>query len=174
MKSKNKNITFSALMSALATAVMLLSFFPYLTYAVPAVAGLFIMIVVIEIDLKWAIMSYIVSCAPIFLLAENESKLLYIMFLGYYPIIKALIEKVRKPVLEWAIKIFAFNCAVLLVYFVFAEMLGVSLDDLGEFSKWGVYILLAAGNVVFVLYDIAVSRMAMFYLNIVKPKFKKV
>ena len=34
---------------------MLLSYFPYLTYAVPAVAGLLIMITVIEAGYKWAL-----------------------------------------------------------------------------------------------------------------------
>ena len=37
---------------------MLLSYFPYLTYAVPAVAGLFIMVAVIEAGYKWALGAY--------------------------------------------------------------------------------------------------------------------
>ena len=51
----SKKITFSAIMAALATVIMLVSYFPYLTYAVPAIAGLCIMVVVIEINKKWDI-----------------------------------------------------------------------------------------------------------------------
>ena len=40
------------MMAALATAFMLLSYFPYLTYAIPAVAGLFVMVTVIETNYK--------------------------------------------------------------------------------------------------------------------------
>ena len=92
-------------MSALAVVFMLLSYFPYLTYAIPAVAGLFIMATVIEINLKWAFLSYLTSAVLVFLFAEFESRLLYIFFLGYYPILKAIIEKIKKPVIEWILKV---------------------------------------------------------------------
>ena len=82
---------------------MLLSYFPYLTYAIPAVAGLFIMAVVIELDVKWAFLSYTSSAVLVFLFAEMESKLMYVFFLGYYPIVKALLERMRKPLIEWII-----------------------------------------------------------------------
>lgn len=153
---------------------MLTSYFPYLTYAIPAFSGLFIMITVIETDCKWAFASYLASAVPIFLLAENESKLLYITFFGYYPIIKALAERLRKPIIEWVIKVAVFNAAVVLAYLLLAGMFGISLDDLGEIGKYGPIILLACGNVVFVLYDIAVSRMSMFYFDIIRPKLKKI
>jgi len=171
---RNTKITFSAMMAALATAFMLFSYFPFLTYAIPAIAGLFIMAIVIEIDLKWAVCAYTASAILVFILAEKESMLLYVAFFGYYPVFKALVEKIRKPLLEWPIKLVIFNGAVLLVYFVLAEFLQIPMDDMGQIAKYGVAILLAAANVVFVLYDIAVSRMAMMYMAVFKPKIKKI
>ena len=169
---KTKKITFGAIMAALAAAVMLLSYFPYLTYAIPAMAGLFRMVALIEINRKWALAAYISSAIPVLLLAESESKLLYVMFFGYYPIIKAVAEALRKPLVEWLIKIAVFNVAVLASYLLFSKMFGISMDDFGVLGKYGAWIFLASGNVVFVLYDIAVSRMAMFYLVVIKPKLK--
>lgn len=153
---------------------MMLSYFPYLTYAVPAVTGLLIMIIVIEINTRWALVSYIASCALVFIFAEPESKLMYICLFGYYPILKAVIERLKKPAAEWILKISVFNVAVLLVYFVFAKLFGISLDDLNNLGKYGVYAFLAAGNAVFVFYDIAVSRMAMFYINTLHTRVKKI
>ena len=171
---KNTKITFSAMMAALAVAFMMLSYFPYLTYVIPAVSGLFIMAVVIELDLKWAFLSYASSSVLIFLFAEPESKLMYVFFLGYYPIVKALLERMRKPVIEWIIKILSFNAAVLVVYMIFAKPMGIDLSDFGALGKYGAYVLLGLGNIVFVLYDIAVSRMAMMYVKIIRPKFKNI
>ncbi len=151
---------------------MLLSYFPYLTYAIPAIAGLFIMVVVIEIDCKWALLSYFSSAVLVFLSAEMESRLLYIFFLGYYPILKAIIEKWKKPIFEWLVKVLAFNCAVLLVYLIFAKPMGIDFDDFGALGRYGALITLGLGNVVFVLYDIAISRMAMLYMWVIKPKLK--
>lgn len=161
-------------MSALAVVFMLLSYFPYLTYAIPAVAGLFIMITVIEINLKWAFLSYLSSAVLVFLFAEPESRLLYIFFLGYYPILKAIIEKIKKPVIEWILKVLSFNLAVLVVYMIFAKPMGIDFSDFDTFGKYGALIVLSLGNLAFVLYDIAVSRMATVYMWVVRPKFKNI
>lgn len=169
---KTKKITFCAMMSALACVFMLTSYFPYLTYAIPAISGLFIMVNVIEFGYKWGFISYFASAFPVFLLAETESKLMYVCFFGFYPIIKAITEKMNKPIFEWIIKFAVFNGGVLAVYLLLSGVFGISLEDFGVLGKYGAYILLALGNAVFVLYDIAVSRMAMFYLVIIKPKFK--
>ena len=169
---KTKKITFCAMMAALACVFMLTSYFPYLTYAIPALSGLFIMVNVIEYGYKWGFISYLASAFPVFLLAETESKLMYVCFFGFYPIIKALTEKMRKPILEWVIKFAVFNCAVLAVYLLFSKVFMIEMEDFGPLGRYGAYILLAFGNIVFVLYDIAVSRMAMFYLSIIKPKLR--
>lgn len=171
---KNNKITLSAMMAALASAFMLLSYFPYLTYAIPAVAGLFIMVIVIEIDCRWAVGGYMASSFLVFLLAETESKLMFIGFLGFYPILKALVERIRKPVIEWTIKIICFNIAIGIIYYILSKIIGFSEEDFGTLGKYGVWVLLALGNIVFVLYDIAVSRMAMFYIGMIRPKLSKI
>ncbi|MBR7132354.1 MAG: hypothetical protein IKD04_02370 [Clostridia bacterium] len=171
---RNTKITFCAMMAALSAGFMLLSYFPYLTYAIPAISGLFIMVAVIETDTKWALAAYVASAVIAFLLAEPESKLLYVFLFGYYPILKAVTEKLRKPVLEWIIKLAVFNGAVLAVYLVFSALFQISLEDFGILGKYGAVIFLAIGNAVFLVYDIAVSRMAMFYINIVQPKIRKI
>ncbi len=174
MKNNTVKITFGAMMTALAVSFMLLSYFPYLTYGIPAVAGLFIMAVVIELNCKWAFISFLASAVLIFLTAEKESMLIYVAFMGYYPIVKALLERIRKPIIEWIIKIFIFNTAVLSVYFVFAGLVNIKIEDMGELGKWGAVVLLLAGNVVFPLYDIAVSRMASLYMIMIRPKLNKI
>jgi len=166
-------ITMCGMMAALSATFMLISYFPYLTYAIPAISGLFIMTVVVEIDRKWALLAFFASCVPIFLLAEPESKLLYILFFGYYPILKAKIETLRSPVTEWAIKYSVFNVVILFVYIIFAGILDISFEDFGALGKFGAVILLILANIVFFVYDIAVSRMAMVYIKVVQPKIKK-
>ena len=170
--NKTKKLTFCGIMAALAVAVMFGSYFPYLTYAIPAVSGAFIMIVVIEINRKWALAAYIASAVPVFFFAETESKLLYILLFGYYSVVKAWTESFRKPVIEWIVKIGVFNIAILSAYLFFSKLFGISLEDFDVLGKYGALIFLLAGNVVFVLYDIAVSRLAMFYIYVVKPKLK--
>lgn len=131
------------------------------------------MVALIETNAKWALLTYISSAVLVFLFAENESKLMYVCFLGYYPILKAFTERLKSQVVEWIIKIICFNAAVALVYYVFAALFSVSLEDL-EFMKYGAAILLVFGNIVFVIYDIMVSKMAAAYIHNIRPKISKI
>lgn len=172
MKNTNK-ITLCSIMSALAVVIMLLSYFPYLTYAIPAVAGLCIMVTVIEINKKWAFFSYSSASVLVFLFAEPESKIMFIFFFGFYPIVKSFIEALSKPFAEWILKLLCFNVCIIAAYFVLSKVFMLSLAEMGELGKYGTAILLFLGNIVFVIYDIAVSKMAMLYIFRLHPKFKK-
>ena len=163
MKS-TKKITFSAILSALCVVIMLGSYFPYFTYAVPAVTGLLIMVILIELGAKWAFFSYLTTAFLVFLFAETESKILFIMFFGFYPILKSVIEKIGKLFFEWIFKFLVFNSAVLSAYFILAKLFMMPIEDLGNFQKYGIAILLIMANLVFVLYDIVISKMAVTYI----------
>ncbi len=172
MKRTNK-ITLCALMSALAVVLMLGAYFPYLTYTIPAFAGLCIMVVLLELGKKWAISAYITSALLTVLFCEPEAMLMYVFLFGYYPILKAVIERIKKPILEWPIKMIFFNAVVILVYSFIAELFGITKTDTGAFGEYTVYIVLAVSNIVFVVYDITVARMSVFYFYVIKPKIRK-
>ena len=173
MKNTGK-ITLCAMLAALASAFMLTSYFPYLTYAIPAVAGLFIMIAVIEIDVKWASLSYVATAVVVALTAEPEAKMLFILFFGYYPILKAVFEKLKSRVVEYLLKFAVFNVAVIVAYGFVAALIGVDISDMGDFGKYTAILLLVAANVVFPIYDIAVSRVAAFYIVRLHPQIRKI
>lgn len=161
------------MMSALATVVMLMAYFPYLTYALPAIAGLFIMVIVIEVDYKWAFLTYLSSSFLTFLFAEPESKLMFICLFGFYPILKSVIEKLNKALIEWVLKLSVYSVSVLLVYTVFAKLTDISFEDIGNLGNYGAVILFVFGMIVFVLYDIALSKMADFYLARFHSRIKR-
>lgn len=161
-------------MVALSAVFMLFSYFPYLTYAIPAITGLFMVVLVIEINRKWAVTAYIAAAAIIFMFSEPESKLLYICLFGYYPILKSIIEQTNKAFLEWFLKIITFNAAVILIYLLFSKLFGVSVDDFKFIGKYGAALFLILGNVIFVIYDIAVSRMVGIYMSLIHPKINKI
>ena len=56
----------------------------------------------------------------------------------------------------------------------FARLFGVSLEEFGELGKYSEYIFLLLGNAVFVLYDIAVSRSAAVYMNMLHPRVQRI
>lgn len=170
---KTKKLSFCAVMAALATVLMLVGYFPYLTYAVPCIASLAIMAVVIELNKKSAFLTYLASLLPIFLFCEMESKLLYICLVGFYPILKALFEKLPSRILEYLLKIVCLNVAVFLIYLASTFVFGIRFDDMGQLGEYGAIVLIAAANIAFLAYDFCLTTMAQFYIIRIHKSVKK-
>lgn len=161
--TNTKKTVFCGLMAALATVIMLVAYFPYLTYAVPAMASLCVMVCLIELGTKWAFMTYLASVLPVFLFCENEAKLLYIVFFGFYPALKVIIEKINNKAIEWLVKLLIFNGIIVVTYFVLSELVGVKIEQISFVGAYTIALLLLLGNVVFIIYDICIERMATLY-----------
>lgn len=174
MKKKTSYITFCALISALISALMAASYFPYLTYAVPAVAGALIILPLVEISKAGAVATYFVSSLLVLLFAEPEAKLMYVCFFGYYPILKSVFEGIKSRVAEYILKLLTFNVAVTLVYFVFAKIFGIPLDSVDDFGKYTALILYTVGNIAFILYDICLARLCGLYIIRLHEKIKRI
>ena len=151
-------------MAALATVLMLIGYFPYLTYTVPCVASLPIMVVLIELNKKFAFYTYIASVLPVFLFCEPESKLLYLCFVGIYPVLKAIFEGFKSRIAEFILKFVSFNIGIAIIYLLSRFVFGISFDDLGELGKYGSVIFVTLANLVFLAYDFCLSKMAVYYL----------
>ena len=173
-KMKNKQITFCAIMAALAAVIMMGGWFPYFTYTIPCVASLTTMVVTIEYDKKSAFLTYLVSLLPIMLFCEIESKILYLCFAGFYPPLKALVERMHSRVIEFVVKFVCFNICVGLVYVFSTFVFGVTFDDVGELGKYGAVILLVLANITFIAYDFCITKMAEFYILKFYSKISKI
>ncbi len=174
MKKQTAYLTLSAITAALITAVMLSSYFPFLTYAVPAVAGALIIIPLAEAGKGYALATYIVSSLLVLLFAEPEAKLMYVCFFGFYPVLKAVLEKIRLRFIEYLLKLASFNGAVTLVYMVFAKLFMIEVEGIGDFGKYSVLILYIMGNFAFIIYDICISRLCALYISRLHQRVKKI
>ena len=154
---KSVKITFASITAALVSALMSASLIPNITFAVPAVAGLLMIPVFAQCGVIWALLSFFVSALTSFFISDKTSWLLFVCFFGFYPILKPLIEKIKKPVIEWTLKLLIFNSSAVICYFV--EILIIDL----KLKLWLLAAAFILGNIVFVLYDIAVSRVVAFY-----------
>lgn len=90
------------------------------------------------------------------LLPDKGVALLYLAFLGLYPVVKSRIESLRRLSIEWVLKLAFFNAVLTLFWFVFRSMfLPQPPQWLGDNSL----LLYGAGNLVFIVYDIGLSRL---------------
>lgn len=162
------------MIAALSVVIMMLTIIPVMTYAAPAFAGILLMVVVIEINKKWAFGVYAAAGILSLLLAtDKEAAVMYVAFFGYYPIIKAVLESKLPRAVEWIVKFLIFNVTMVAAYFVLIRVFGISMEDMNELGKYGPLILLALGNVVFVVFDIAITRIATLYIIKWQKQFRR-
>ena len=96
------------------------------------------------------------SLLGLLLLPDKGVALLFLTFFGLYPVVKERVESLRRLPLEWVLKLGYFNVILTLGWFV---LRGLFLPNpppwLGENSL----LLYGVGNVVFVIYDVGLSRL---------------
>ena len=107
--------------------------------------------IILEIGVKWGWMSYAcVALLSLLITPSMEAKVLFIAFFGYYPVLKALIERLRKIWLEWIIKLAVFNLTMIGAYWIMLTFLGLPADSFEIFGLDLPFVILAIGNVAFV------------------------
>jgi hypothetical protein len=162
MDKKTRNLTLSALFSALAVvSLYVASIWPTGQLGLTAIAALFVAAAVIESGLSFGIYVYIASSLISLLIVPNRiSPFLFILLFGHYPIIKSLIEKQGHLVVQILLKLFVFNASITLIWFLFNELflafVGIELHPA---------LIYVAGSVVFLLYDYGFTKLIWLYIN---------
>ena len=150
--------------------------FPMLNYTIPTFAGFLMVVMIVETNAVWAFTTYASVSILSFLVTPNlEAALLFTIFMGYYPILRVYLEKLKNPVLRWAIKLAVFNAAVILFYLLFQYvfMSEDMLEGMERFGKYAEAVLLAGANVFFLIYDRLVGQLTDLYVNWFRRKILK-
>lgn len=159
MGNKTRALTRAALLAGLSFVLLLLgAVLPSGRLALTACAGVLTALVLLQSGLAYAIGAFL--CAGILgilLLPQKAPGILYLAFLGYYPIIKSLAERLRHRWLEWVLKLGIFNGAFFLLWMVAREFLAPGIVI-------SLPLLLLGANVIFVVYDRGLSGLIHYYI----------
>lgn len=169
----SRQMAFGGIMAAVALVLMLLSsVIPVMSYGLPAIAGFLTTLVVIECGDRMAAVCYgAVSILSLILVPDKESALLYLILCGWYPIVKQYIERLRKPVLEWVLKLLCMAVPVGAASVIAVAVLGLGAifgEGAGPVFIAGFYLVAV---VAFVLYDIVMTQLITAYLSVLRPRY---
>ena len=182
---KTKKLTLGAILAAMGVALLFVgSFIETLDLTMAALASFFCIFAVIELGgaYPWLIFA-VTGVLSVILMPYSLSGWFYLLFFGYYPILKEKFEHLSRPI-SWILKVVLLNVAliicVLVAYFLFfggssegnilsAFTLIFGESDAGEIMAIAVYALV---NVTFIIYDIALTKLITVYFIKIKPKFK--
>ena len=175
MTKKSQKVALCGMVAALCTLLMFMTgVFPFATYAMPCLAGLLMVTVAVETGASWAFTLYAaVSILAIILTPDKEAMLMFVMFFGHYPVTKFWLEKIKFKPLLVLLKLIVFNTCVVVAYMIiiFVFQMPDILTEFGDFGKYSVYIMLGLGNVLFFVYDFALTQIMNVYIYIFRPKF---
>lgn len=178
--NKRKELSFKAslggIVSALSLVLMIISGITIsLEYAIPMITGALLMVLVVEFSKGFATVVYIaVSVLSLLILGNKEPAIMYLMFFGYYPIIKSILEGHLKKIFCRIVKYLVFNASMIASYFVVTRIFMIPFDDMDSFGKFGILLLLLAGNIIFPLYDVLLTRLVSVYIYKWQKHIKRV
>jgi len=115
------------------------------------------------------ILVFIISAAlGMLIVPDKAAPFLFILFFGYYPIIKNLAERITARIFQWIFKLAVFNASLSALIFLLRNVFPVfSLDMLSD------TVLYVCGNVVFILFDYGYSKLIQFYLSRISKLINK-
>ena len=168
-----KKLTVCALLAALGVVIMYLgSLVDLLDISMAVIASLLCVIAVIEYGkgAPWMVFAATALLSLLLLPGNKSPALFYTVFFGFYPILKEKIEK-KSKVVSWVLKEIIFNVClipmVLLTVFLFIDPTKNTLVNPITIS---IAVILA--EAVFVMYDIAMTRLISFYILKLRKRLK--
>lgn len=151
-------IALGGVLAALAVVIMCMGgLIPVATYVCPMLCALLLELVRRTCGRRVAWAWYgAVSILSLLLGPDKEAAAVFV-FLGYYPIVKPGLDKMK---LGWLWKLVIFNCSVGLMYLLLIHIFGMA-QIAEEFRELGMVlavVTLLLGNLVFFLLDIILDR----------------
>ena len=165
----SKVIAYSGVATALSVVMLFLgSIFWVLGYTMPLVASLVMIILLDSISQKSALLTFVsTSIISFILLNDKECVLLYVLFFGYYPLIRDKIIDILPKFLSYLLKFVSFNAAMVLTQILCVYVFGIPFDDM--LGKWGIVVFALCLNLVFVVFD----KLYTLLLRLYRIKLKK-
>ncbi len=158
-KSPAKNIAFSAILCALGVIIMFLgAVIETIDITMAALASFLVVVCMIEIGGYMPFLVFASTATLSMLLLPNKTvAVIYVMYFGFYPILKKYLE--RLPILfSWIAKFIVFNIAIMLYYIFLKDVLFPDIDSIK------LYLVLLL-NVIFFTLDMAQTLFITAYVR---------
>lgn len=174
-RTETTRLALCGVLAALAVALLFLSgVVPFASIACPVLASLVLLPVYAESGRRWGLLWYFaVAVLGALLAAEKEAAVLFVFF-GYYPMLRKLFGRVRPKALRWLVKLAYVNLAVFAAYglMIFVFQMAAIVAEFRETAAWTLGLLLLLANATFVVYDLLIDRLEVYYHVRLRPKLK--
>lgn len=151
-------------------------FLPMFDYTIPTFAGFLMVIMIVETNAGWAFLTYVaVSFLSLLVTPNLQASLLFVLFMGHYPILRYYLEKLPNKILAYAVKFTVFNIAVIVFYVLFQYVFMTEnlLEGLEKFGDYALIVLWVGANIFFIIYDRLLGQLTDIYVSWFRRKILK-
>lgn len=156
--SQAKQMALGGVFAALAVIVMCMGgLIPVATFVCPMLCILMLKMILSLCGSRVAWAWYGAVAILSVLLGPDKEAAAVFVFLGYYPIVKPKLDRMK---LSWLWKLLLFNAVILLMYWLLIHLFGLAYIA-AEFTELGAVmtvVTLILGNVTFIMLDILLGR----------------
>ncbi|MBQ3355981.1 MAG: hypothetical protein IJG45_02555 [Oscillospiraceae bacterium] len=173
MKRRTKTLALCGVLAALAVALLFFGgVLPFASVACPVLASLVLIPVYAESGWKWGLAWYLTVALLGLLLAPDKEAAILFIFFGYYPILRKWIGRIPGKALRWTVKLVYVNLAVLAAYalMIFVFRMEAIAQEYAQMQTYLLIALLLLANLSFVIYDLLIGRLEIYYHVRLRPK----
>ncbi len=162
--------------AALSVVLMFLGGILYIfTYAVPMVLGILMSALKKSFSVSCAICVFVaVSVLSFILVPEKEIVLMYMLFFGWYPLIRDELNKIRPGFLSLPVKLILFNICIFVIELIAYYVFGIPFFEDGVFSVSMLVLFAVLMNITFILYDFMLSKFLILYERKLEKRILKI
>lgn len=156
-------IALPAVLGALALLMLYGAYiFPTGLWGWTAVAGLGPLAAVASVGVKSGFLCWGgVSLLALLLLPDKFCAVLFMLLFGLYPMVKSFAERKKRVGFEYVVKLVFFNAVLTVLFLMMKTWMLASLPGLFTQQSWLLYVI---GNIIFLIYDVGLTRLIQFYL----------
>lgn len=171
---RSYRVALGGIIASLCLTVMILTgIVPALYIAAPMVAGMMMIILAEEVSESWGWLTYLaVSLLTLLMNPDKEAALMFVLFFGYYPLLRPRLHRLKTRWLRMLLKLLLYNAFLFADFWITVYVLG--LPTFEDTLPWMYAGLIAASNLIFLVYDRLLGNIRAFYRSyFVKKVLKK-
>ena len=166
-KNKARQIALCAILSALGVVFLYVgALIEVLDISAAVLASVGCILAVIEFGGVYPYLVYaLTGTLSLIFVPRPEATFMYLLFFGFYPILKLKLERKNKLV-SWILKEIIFNISLVAIIFCYKR---VFISEVSEPPLIVVATILLC-EVTFPVYDLALTKIKLFYVKKIRPK----
>ena len=139
-----------------------------LAYAAPMFLGIIMIMLKRTFGTKSAWITFIATS-----LTDKECMMMYVIFFGYYPIVREYFTKIKNKAFRIITKLTFFNIMMILCQVILIKIFGIPFLEDGQ-GKSFIIVFALLMNLLFLVYELMIEKVTLLYIYKLEKRIKKI